>query len=173
MQLWRPRAMPIAVLQTRGEEPGKMRPGWYIHVPVQVMPVVWHQAGRPSAKPPGMVWLDTSGTSHSALGQDEHHVAPSIPPSHSTGQQYESEQSRAGLAGQEPHCSAWGFCYLLFTARAARAVTIINEATAREQSSLVSCTPQTGQGKHTTSLHFKRGHAHCTSARARPRAKPA
>ena len=82
-------------------------------------------------------------------------------------------QSRAGLAGREPCCSAWGFSYLLFTARATQAVTIINKATAREQSSLVSCTPQAGQGKHTTSLHFKWGHAHCMSARAQPRAKPA
>lgn len=56
---------------------------------------------------------------------------------------------------------------------AAQAVTIINKATAREQSSLVSCTPQAGQGKHTTSLHFRRGHAHSTSARTWTHAKPA
>lgn len=74
-------------------------------------------------------------------------------------------QSRTGLAGQELHCSSWGFYYLLFTAWAAQAVTIINKVTAREQSSLVSCTPQAGQGKHTTSRYFKQEHAHGTSAR--------
>lgn len=82
-------------------------------------------------------------------------------------------QSKAGLAGQEPHCSTWVFCYLLFTVWAARAVTIINKVTAREQNSLVSCTPQAGQCKHTTSLYFKWGHAHGTSATAQPHTKPA
>lgn len=33
------------VLQSRGEEPRKMRPVWDIQVLVQVMTVVWHQAG--------------------------------------------------------------------------------------------------------------------------------
>lgn len=127
---------------------------------------------------PGMVWLDTSGTSHPVLTEDKYCVPPSIlPPAPGQDcpqpQDSSANQSRTGLAGLEPCCSTWGFCYLLFTARAAQDVTIINKATAREQSSLVSCTPQAGQGKHTTSPHFKRDHAHCTSARARPRAKPA
>lgn len=74
MQLWRPRAMLFAVVQTRCEEPGKMQPGWDIQVLVQVMTVVWHQDGLSSATSPGMVWLDTSGRSHPALRQDEHPI---------------------------------------------------------------------------------------------------
>lgn len=85
-----------------------------------------------------------------------------------TGQQ--DEWSNTGLAGWELWCSTWGFCYLLSTVRAARAVTMINKATAREQSSLVSCTPRAGQGKHTASLSFEQHRALCTSARGWPRA---
>lgn len=77
--------------------------------------------------------------------------------------------SKAELAGRELCSTTSGFCCLLSAVQAARAVTIINKVTAREQSSLVSCTLQAGQGKHTASLHFEQGHAQCTSVRAWPR----
>lgn len=77
-------------------------------------------------------------------------------------------QSKAELAGWKLCSTTWGFCCLISAVQAARAVTIINKVTASVQSSLVSCTLQAGQGKHTASLHFEQGHAQCTSARAWP-----
>lgn len=101
LELQRLRAAVTAVLQSRGEEPRKMQPVWDIQALVQVTTVCGIRLALISS-----FSQDTSGTSYSCSQSGQAYAASSILPSCSrtalvsdAGQQYESEQNRAGRAG--------------------------------------------------------------------------